>query len=278
MQYLGGKARIGKKIAAKILEIVPPEHRLEYLEPFLGGANAFEHIAPHFEKTYAGDVHEDLILMWQAVAAGWVPPEVVTEEQYQELKKASPSALRGLVGFGCSFGGVWFSSYAPGFNGPLTYAQLACRNALRAGETLRKAQCIARVSVFDWPVVGGVVVYCHPPYAGTATYKNTATFDHAAFWTRMREWSAAGSYVFVSEESAPADWPCVWSQKRSARSEQARAKAPAGAKRPNAFSSKAPNAGPNRPSRPHDRTREAPVERLHLRPRRTEVCAPVLWR
>lgn len=156
MRYLGGKARIGKRIAEQILRVVPPEHRCEYLEPFLGGANAFEHIAPHFEKTYVGDVHEDLILVWQAAARGWEPPHV--DEA--------------------------------------------------------RAVTIARCSFLDWPVVPGVVLYCDPPYLGTTGYI-TGPFDHDVFWARMREWAAAGSYVFVSEESAPSDWDVLWVKEKT---------------------------------------------------------------
>lgn len=211
MQYLGGKARIAKKIAAKILEIVPPEHRLEYLEPFLGGANAFEHIAPHFEKTYAGDVHEDLILMWQAVARGWVPPEQISLEEYEALRAGPPSPLRAAAGFGASFGAKWFGGYARGkaadgswrsYIGETGRALVGVRSTLARGR-------VFNVSYASWPVVPGVVVYCDPPYAGTTSYKGTAGFDHVAFWARMREWSAAGSYVFVSEYQAPDDWECV---------------------------------------------------------------------
>lgn len=209
MQYLGGKARIAKKIAAKILEIVPPEHRLEYLEPFLGGANAFEHIAPHFEKAYAGDVHEDLILMWQAVARGWVPPEVVTEAEHRALKKAAPSALRGFVGFGCSFGASWFSGYAGVCSRKGRGAATSRRSLITQRDVIARAVSIVQVSYLDWPVVPGIVLYCDPPYAGTCGYKGTAPFDHTYFWARMQDWVDAGSYVFVSEYSAPSDWPCI---------------------------------------------------------------------
>lgn len=208
MQYLGGKARIGKKIAEQILRVVPPEHRCEYLEPFLGGANAFEHIAPHFEKTYAGDVHEDLILMWQAVARGWEPPGVVTEEEYQKLRTADPSPLRAAVGFGASFGGKWFGGYARNADAK-NYMQ-TCVNVLRRQRGLFRGAELAHVSYLEWPVVPGVVVYCDPPYAGTTGYKGTQGFDHDQFWARMREWAASGSYVFVSEYSAPSDWEVLW--------------------------------------------------------------------
>jgi hypothetical protein len=38
-------------------------------------------------------------MMFQALQQDWLPPEYVSEE----LKTAQPSALRGYVGFACSY-------------------------------------------------------------------------------------------------------------------------------------------------------------------------------
>lgn len=54
-------------------------------------------------------------------------------------------------------------------------------------------------------IVPGSVIYCDPPYAGTAEYKEGA-FDHAAFWQWCRE---QRNPVFVSEYSAPDDFKVV---------------------------------------------------------------------
>jgi DNA adenine methylase len=212
MQYLGGKGRMAAALAEVVLSHVPPAHRIELLEPFLGGANSFEALAPHFQKTYVGDAHPDLVLMWQAIANGWSPPEFVTEDQYNALRNATPSALRGFVGFGCSFGGKWFGGYARGAPGR-NYAQGSARAVSRIRALLKNVACIANVPFTAWPIVPGVVLYCDPPYAGTTGYA-TGSFDHAAFWRRMREWSDAGSYVFVSEESGPAEL-CVWEHQKT---------------------------------------------------------------
>ena len=65
-----------------------------------------------------------------------------------------------------------------------------------------------------WPVVPGVVLYCDPPYAATTGYKGADAFEHSTFWARAEEWSSAESYVFVSEENAPAGWAEVWTKQR----------------------------------------------------------------
>jgi len=51
--------------------------------------------------------------------------------------------------------------------------------------------------------IGGIVVYCDPPYANTTGYKGAPPFDHAVFWRRAVEWARAGAVVYVSEYRAP---------------------------------------------------------------------------
>jgi DNA adenine methylase len=59
------------------------------------------------------------------------------------------------------------------------------------------------------------VVYCDPPYKGTATYAEW-WFDHDKFWDYVRKISKTNK-VFVSEYSAPQDFKCIYefSQKSS---------------------------------------------------------------
>ncbi len=58
----------------------------------------------------------------------------------------------------------------------------------------------------------GAVVYCDPPYAGTAEYKEGA-FNHAAFWEWVRVQSKSNP-VYISEYSAPPDFKKVLSFER----------------------------------------------------------------
>lgn len=115
MRYLGGKSKIAKRLAAKILESTPRRELL--IEPFCGGGSMTAALAPHFKHVQASDISEDLILMWKALQEGWEPPQNVTEEEYKALRHAEPSALRGFVGFSCSFGGCWFLSWAKNARG-----------------------------------------------------------------------------------------------------------------------------------------------------------------
>jgi site-specific DNA-adenine methylase len=64
------------------------------------------------------------------------------------------------------------------------------------------------ISNFDYTdveIVPGSAIYCDPPYAGTAKYKEGA-FNHEAFWEWCREQS---NPVFVSEYKAPDDFKVV---------------------------------------------------------------------
>lgn len=212
MLYLGGKGRTKKAIRDVILERA--ETRVNLLEPFIGGGSSFEALAPHFERLAAGDSHEDLMLMWTAVAAGWEPPVKVTEAEYAEQRRSAPSALRGFVGFGCSYGGKWWGGYARNKytdggvrSHPDYYASLAARSVLRIAPLLTRAD-LRRASFEEWDPVPGTVVYADPEYAGTTRYK--VAFDSAHFWNVMAKWRARGCQVFVSEYAAPPGWTSIW--------------------------------------------------------------------
>lgn len=214
--YLGGKGRLGKIIAGVILGRTA--RRAHYVEPFLGGGNAFRHLAPHFGSVCAGDVHLDLILMWQAAANGWTPPRSVGEAEYAAARLAPSSALRGFIGFGCSYGGKWWGGYARNKvvgmkerSHPDYYARLASSDVRGIGSLLRNAT-VERCSYEAWSssITSASVVYADPPYAGTTKYKGD--FDHGAFWAQMDRWCDLGADVFVSEYNAPPGWSAIWSR------------------------------------------------------------------
>ncbi|QYM76913.1 DNA adenine methylase [Leucobacter luti] len=214
MRYVGGKGRIAKVVAETIRARTLAE---TIYEPFLGGGAMTAALAPHFDEVLAGDGHEDIALMWQAVLSGWVPP-AVTYERYQELRYATePSAERGFAGAGGSFGGRWFEGFARGgFNAngePRNHQAESVRAVLRDRDNMMRG----RVHVFHkdyraWPLDCGEpsAIYCDPPYAASARAKRYAVgFDSAEFW----EWAETQSEshdVFVSEYEAPPRWGAVW--------------------------------------------------------------------
>lgn len=212
MRYLGGKSRLAKKIREQIL--ARRGDRQTYWEPFVGGGVTFSDIAPAFSKAIASDIHEDLILMWQAVAEGWIPPEAVTEDEYKAIRASAPSALRGYVGFGCSFGGRWFGGFARCNDRKHSDPQAESFHVVTrqapafANATIRRMSYDELTPNSDW------AVYCDPPYADTTRYNGVANFDHLAFWEAARKWADTGALVVVSEYSAPDDFVPVIEFKR----------------------------------------------------------------
>lgn len=215
MRYLGGKSRLAKSIRDVILTRVESTD-VTYYEPFAGGFGSFEIVAPKFRKAVAGDAHEDLTLMWEAVRTGWTPPDVVTEDEYVELRHEEPSALRGFVGFGGSFGGKWFGGYARGgvtaAGEPRNHQAESARNVSGTRDNLIGVRWEVRNGDYRATcddAQPGDVIYCDPPYANTTGY-NTGGFDHRAFWEWCDLQSERGVRVFVSEYSAPEHWTKVF--------------------------------------------------------------------
>jgi DNA adenine methylase len=214
VKYFGGKARQAKHIA----EFLAAESGGVYWEPFLGGGSVAVAVANtgKFDTLRLSDAHPDLVLMWQAVLGGWVPPSDVSEELYHELKRAEPSALRGFVGFACSFGSKFFRGFARG--GVRNYAAEGSSGVVKKAAAFDAAAAsvtVDRCSYRDVGPVAGDVLYLDPPYAGTEDY-STGSFDSDAFWSWAQKQAESGVRVFVSEFAAPEGWVPVWSVERVA--------------------------------------------------------------
>lgn len=209
VSYVGGKYRIARHIEAAIL--ARSGGRTRYVEPFLGGGATYCRLSKHFRVSEGYDIVPDLVLMWQEAMKGWVPSIPVSEDDYAALRNAEPSAQRGFVGFGVSFGGKWFGGYArsragaaPGYD----YAAGSARTLSRQA----RAMCgqVALADYRDLQIGADTVVYADPPYAGTTGYAGTPPFDSEEFWAVAKSWTQLGAAVFVSEYAAPAEWQCVW--------------------------------------------------------------------
>lgn len=219
MRYVGGKERLGKWVAEHLLSL--QDGRSHYLEPFVGSGAVFSRVAPHFKAATAADAHLDLILMWQAIAQGWNPPEHVTKEEYASLKHAEPSALRGIVGFGASFGGKWFGGYVDTvwdahwqrYTKP--YLRAARASVLKMRSVFAAAK-IRHASYEQHHPGPDSFVYCDPPYAKVLSYGGTLPFDSTKFWSVMDQWIAKGALVVVSESEAPPHWKVLAERERKA--------------------------------------------------------------
>src|SRR5688572_11951361 len=102
MRYLGGKYRYAKQIAKSINTI---RNGRTVLDAFCGGLSVSAALGG---EIIAYDINSDLIELYQAVAQGWDPPSKLNKEEWQAAKTAA-NPLKAFAGFGCSFGGIWFS-------------------------------------------------------------------------------------------------------------------------------------------------------------------------
>ena len=211
MQYMGGK----EKIANQIVEFMQPEidKRGIYVEPFVGGASVISRVKAPLR--IGADINEALINMYKALSNGWIPPNVLTEEEYNELKriKAPNNPLTAFAGFGCSFGGVYFSGYAKPNKKNKNYASMAHNSIRRKMRNLLDVKWI--VSNYNaLKIQGRSVIYCDPPYANTTRYKGIEKFDSDLFWEWCSQKHYEGHAVYVSEYKAPENFECRFKIKK----------------------------------------------------------------
>lgn len=213
MKYLGGKHGIGKLLVNYMVNQCPPESVIGYLEPFCGSLGVFKNITDKKYKKYiASDFHPDLIEMWKKIQNNTLKiPNEISEETYNKLKNTkSPNAMKGVAGFGISFGGKYFAGYAQKWSGN------SGRNFLNEFKTsIEKIKpTIQKNNVYFYNKSylnyepKNMLIYCDPPYKSTEGY-STGYFDHKLFWDTMRKWSK-NNCVFISEERAPSDFKVVW--------------------------------------------------------------------
>lgn len=208
MRYLGGKVRLAKEIAAKIVEYIP--FGGTYVEPFCGGCAVAVKVAEYRPDVtiICNDLHPYLIALLRGVADGsFEPPSTLSEEEYYYIKahKDENPALTGFAGFGCSFMGHWFHGYArccagggipPQEKHYRPHAEVAKDSLLTDFRESTIQFHNADYRALDIPE--GAVVYCDPPYKTGKQYSGVPPFDYPAY---MR-WATALAKthdVFMSE-------------------------------------------------------------------------------
>ena len=210
IQYLGGKARLAKKIAAVVdAQRAPGEAAWDLC---CGSGRVVAALSDRGPR-YGVDVVPSLVRLLCEVRDGtFVPPAEVTREQYAELRTRAltdptcDDPVLAFVGFGGSFAGKWFAGYANDNHGRdyIGQAGHGC-SKLAAGLADAEFICAPWQSIVDR--ISGTV-YIDPPYAGTTGYKAAPPHDPVAFWRdadALVERDAVRT-VFVSEYQAPAHW------------------------------------------------------------------------
>lgn len=202
MHYFGGKFRTWKQITSYLESI---RDGRDYIEPFVGGAWVVQGMSG---KRLAYDANQALIVLYQSLQNGWIPPDIVTEDDYLEIKSAlNPNdPMTAFVGFGCSYSGKWFGGYARDSTGR-NYARNAKNSLLRKLNTIQDVS-FETADFISIPNPKNSLIYCDPPYRNTTQYDGVGRFDHDAFWKTVRHWSR-DNIVVISEYEAPDDFECV---------------------------------------------------------------------
>ena len=85
MQYFGGKVKIAKDLSLFLNQYIKENNFKNFVDMFCGSCNISSKI--NIEGTrYANDKHSYLIAMWESLQKGWIPPTVLTKEEYNFIK------------------------------------------------------------------------------------------------------------------------------------------------------------------------------------------------
>ena len=210
MKYQGSKNRFAKEILPIILKNRKPNQF--YVEPFVGAFNLIQWVDGN---RIANDSNEYLIELFKAIQQGYEPPQLVSEELYNNIKNNQQlfdKSTVGFVGFACSFGSKWFGGYARGKNSKgnqRNYALESYRNIMKQKPLIQDIS-IYNLDYRKLVIPRGSIIYCDPPYFNTTKYKDS--IDSVEFWDWCREMSKENT-IFISEYSAPEDFICVWEKK-----------------------------------------------------------------
>jgi DNA adenine methylase len=213
MKYLGGKSRLAGKFS-NILNDAISRSKGNFYEPFVGGFNIVPHIDKFNGKIICSDIHSGLIFLYKSLDGGWLPPDNLSRDLYDQLKvnKRQDDALSVFTSFACSFGGKEWGGFANDGKGLRNYCKEGKSNLLKKLPHIKRCH-FKNCSYSDLVIEPNSVVYCDPPYKNTTGYK-TGDFDSDSFYNWCEQIVASGSEVFVSEFSAPDHWQVVWEKDR----------------------------------------------------------------
>lgn len=189
MKYMGSKARFAKAIYAKICELSPRNGR-PWVEPFAGGMNMICEIPNEDGLRYASDINEYVVEMFKAGANGWIPPNSMDKNEYNEIRndfKANGGRFEkfeiGYAGIAASYCGKWFGGFAgvvdTKSSGVVDYYGQSHRTFIKQCKKL-KGVFFASAPYDEIQIPENSIIYCDPPYEGTTKYKDD--FNHLKFW------------------------------------------------------------------------------------------------
>lgn len=202
---MGGKVRIAKYLVPVLQERLKDKET--FVDLFCGSCNIISAIkAPN---RIANDLHKELIALHKAVQQGWIPPSVVTEEDYKQAKQTEDH-LKAFIGFGCSFSGKYFGGYARCNAMNRNYALQSANSLIKKHQNMKDVEFFS-LNYFEVNIPSNSLVYCDIPYKDTTKY-STDSFDHPSFYSWCKDMKARGHDVVVSEYlcNVPEGWEVVW--------------------------------------------------------------------
>lgn len=175
-----------------------------WVEPFVGGANMIDKVPSSYERI-GYDLNDHVIhALIDIRDNSEVLPDNVSESEYKSYKGLQAESITSWVRIACAYGGIFEGVMARGGN--RNYTKEAKNNALKQSPKIQNVQFIC--DSYENLSFTNTLIYCDPPYQGTAGYK-TGEFDHEKFFDWCRE-QAKRNIVFVSEYNAPDDFIEVW--------------------------------------------------------------------
>ncbi|WP_235673222.1 DNA adenine methylase [Bacillus altitudinis] len=210
---MGSKARLAKDLSPLINTMIKENQIKTYIEPFVGGANMIQHII--CDTKIGSDNNEYLVHMWNAVKGGWIPPEEISKELYNEIKQNKDNfekELVAVVGFCSTYNAKWFGGYAGKVDTKIgtvrDYYDEAVRNILKQVDQLKDVEFL-NADYTHFSDYKNALIYCDPPYQGTTQYGTSNDFHYERFWDWVREMSY-NNIVLVSEYNAPDDFEVIF--------------------------------------------------------------------
>jgi site-specific DNA-adenine methylase len=207
--YHGGKRRQAKWLSDTMLLYLKENECKQdtYCEPFMGMASVLHEIvkSKHFNKYKASDINGSVVCLFRDFDT--VLPASCSYDEYMNLKHSSHSSgTKAMVGFGCSFRGVYFRTY---------YPELAARLPVVRERvySMRRVFDEAGVEFYcsdysKWTEQTNSVMFCDPPYFHKSSTMNQfyeesnkpiLYFDSLKFFEWCTEMSFKNNIVFVTE-------------------------------------------------------------------------------
>lgn len=209
MRYLGSKNRISKDIS-NIINYIIENNDIENFVSLFCGSCAIE-FKVKCKNKILNDKHEYLIEMFNGIKNGYELPDVITKEQYIDIKnnKDRDRVLSGFVGFGCSFSGKWWGGYAKDNHSNANYCKQSKNSLLTYIDEINNSTFLCK-DYKDVIIPKNCIVYCDPPYKNTTGY-SVKGFNSDEFWEYVRKLSNE-CIVLISEEQAPIDFIKIYSK------------------------------------------------------------------